>query len=80
MVHIGKIIESELRNQGRTVTWFAKSLYCDRTNAYKIFQRESVDSDMLYRISKVLSHDFFKYYSQELENSIEENNIEENNE
>lgn len=75
MIHIGKVIEKILRDQGRTVTWFARSLYCDRTNVYKIFQRESVDSEMLYRISKILSHDFFKYYSQELEVEAEENPV-----
>ena len=72
MIHIGKVIEKVLRDQGKTVTWFARSLYCDRTNVYKIFQRESVDSEMLYRISKILSHDFFKYYSKELEEDTEE--------
>lgn len=72
MIHIGKVIEKVLRDQGRTVTWFARSLYCDRTNVYKIFQRESVDSEMLYRISKILAHDFFKYYSKELEEDTEE--------
>lgn len=72
MIHIGKVIEKVLRGQGKTVTWFARSLYCDRTNVYKIFQRESVDSEMLYRISKILSHDFFKYYSKELEEDTEE--------
>lgn len=71
MIHIGKVIEKVLRDQGKTVTWFARSLYCDRTNVYKIFQRKSVDS-MLYRISKILSHDFFKYYSKELEEDTEE--------
>lgn len=72
MIHIGKVIEKVLRDQGKIVTWFARSLYCDRTNVYKIFQRESVDSEMLYRISKILSHDFFKYYSKELEEDTEE--------
>lgn len=72
MIHIGKVIEKVLRDQGKTVTWFARSLYCDRTNVYKIFQRESVDSEMLYRISKILSHDFFKYYSKELDEDTEE--------
>lgn len=72
MIHIGKVIEKVLRDQGKTVTWFARSLYCDRTNVYKIFQRESVDSEMLYRIFKILSHDFFKYYSKELEEDTEE--------
>ena len=72
MIHIGKVIEKVLRDQGKTVTWFARSLYCDRTNVYKIFHREIVDSEMLYRISKILSHDFFKYYSKELEEDTEE--------
>lgn len=72
MIHIGKVIEKVLRDQGKTVTWLARSLYCDRTNVYKIFQRESVNSEMLYRISKILSHDFFKYYSKELEEDTEE--------
>lgn len=72
MIHIGKVIEKILRDQGRTVTWFARSLYCDRTNVYKIFQRESVDSEMLFRISRILGHDFFKYYSKELENTEED--------
>lgn len=71
MIHIGRMIERVLRDQGHTVTWFARSLYCDRTNVYKIFQRESVDSEMLYRISKILEHDFFRYYSKELEEDTE---------
>ena len=41
MIHIGKVIEKVLRDQGKTVTWFARSLYCDRTNVYKIFQRKA---------------------------------------
>ena len=32
MIHIGKIIETELHRQDRPVTWFANKLYCDRTN------------------------------------------------
>ena len=29
MIHIGKIIETELHRQDRPVTWFANKLYCD---------------------------------------------------
>ena len=66
MVHIGHLIEQELRRQRRSVSWFAKELYCDRTNVYKLFHKESIDTMLLYRISVVLSHDFFQYYTDEL--------------
>ncbi|WP_302786892.1 XRE family transcriptional regulator [Barnesiella intestinihominis] len=60
MIHIGSLIEKKLREQGRTVTWFAAALHCDRTNVYKIFQKSSIDSSMLYRISCILGYDFFR--------------------
>ena len=46
-------------------SWFARELYCDRTNVYKLFRKESIDTLLLFRISTVLSHDFFKYYTDE---------------
>ena len=68
MIHIGQIIESELRTQGRSVSWFAKQLFCDRSNVYKIFKKASIDSDLLMRISTVLHRDFFQLYSAEVQN------------
>ena len=68
MIHIGKLIEEELHRQERSVTWFANKLYCDRTNTYKIFKRQSIDTELLLRISQVLHVNFFEYYSQECQN------------
>lgn len=65
MIHIGKLIENELHRQERTVAWFARNLYCERTNVYHIFKRRSLDTELLLRISHLLQHDFFKYYSDE---------------
>jgi len=62
MVHIGKLIELELRRQERSVTWFAQKLHCDRTNVYKIFKKQSVDTQLLAQIGAILNHNFFKYY------------------
>ena len=67
MVHIGNLIEQELRSQRRSVTWFAKELCCDRTNVYKLFRKDSVDTQLLYRISVILSYDFFRHYTTELD-------------
>ncbi len=58
--HIGKLIQTVLKAQGRTVTWFAKNIHCDRTNVYKIFQNSHIDSELLGRISNVLDHNFFQ--------------------
>ena len=57
--HIGKLIQAELKAQGRTVTWFAKAIHCDRTNVYKIFNNSHLDSELIWRISSVLGHNFF---------------------
>ena len=69
MIHIGKIIKTELHRQDRPVTWFANKLYCDRTNVYSIFKRKSIDTELLLRISQILNHDFFSYYISELDST-----------
>lgn len=65
MIHIGKLIETELRRQERSVAWFARNLPCERSNVYDIFKRRSIDTEMLLRISIILRHDFFRYYAAE---------------
>ncbi len=65
-IHIGKLIEEELRRQERTVTWLSRKIHCDRRNVYKIFARPYIDTDLLYRLSLVLNTDFFFYFSSNL--------------
>lgn len=62
-VHIGLLIQNELRRQERGVSWFASKLCCDRTNVYKLFQRSTIDTELLWRISAILRHNFFRYYA-----------------
>ena len=62
-LHIGKIVEKKLREQGRSPSWLARQLHCDRTNIYKIFKRESIDTNLLQRISAALDYDFFHLFS-----------------
>lgn len=66
MIHIGSIIKEKFDKLGLPVSWFAKQLCCDRTNVYSIFKRESIDTALLVKISTILKHDFFKYYSNDL--------------
>ncbi len=69
MLHIGQQIEAELRRQERSVAWFARELYCNRQNIYDIFKRESIDTALLQRICRVLSHDFFHDLSENMKSA-----------
>lgn len=75
MIHIGQLIERQIHEQGRSVTWFAKKLYCDRTNVYSIFKRASIDTDLLIRISKILNYNFFDCFTEEVYDDSESHEI-----
>lgn len=66
MIHAGQLIERTLHEQGRTVTWFATQLCCTRPNVYKIFRKENIDIQLLWRISCILNHDFFSDLSDQI--------------
>lgn len=66
-MHVGRLIESIVRNQGRSPSWVARQLHMVRVNVYDIFQRESVDSGLLRRLSLILDVDLFKLLSEDLQ-------------
>lgn len=66
MKPIGILIKEELLAQERSVAWFARKIHLDRSNVYRLFQKNSVDTDLLRRISQVLGRDFFAAYSEEI--------------
>lgn len=45
------------------VSEFAFAINRTRTVVYNIFERQSIDTSLLLQISKVLNHDFFRYYT-----------------
>lgn len=66
MKPIGELIREELDRQERSVSWLARKLACDRSNVYRIFQKDSIDTSVLKRVSVILNHDFFVDLSDEL--------------
>jgi hypothetical protein len=61
-VHIGKKIKEVLDKSALSAVDFAKSISLTRNGAYKVFEKETIDTGQLQKISKVLNHDFFSYY------------------
>lgn len=64
-IHVGQEIRRRLNEKGHTVVWLAEALACSRTNVYKIFEKEHIDTDMLARISTILEFDFFSLLSKQ---------------
>lgn len=67
MLHIGSCIQTELKRQERSVAWFARKLCCDRSNVYNIFLRNTIDTELLKRISIILNRNFFVDYVKDYE-------------
>ena len=68
-IHIGKLIHKILQQNERSVSWLAKKVYCDPSALCKMLKREDINTNLLLKISKVLNHDFFYYYSNAINNS-----------
>ena len=66
MIHIGNLIQEELKRQERTPTWLARKINCERANIYYIFKQSSINTDLLERISVALGIDFFKIISDSI--------------
>lgn len=69
-MHIGNIIKQKTIERKKTVVWLARNLPCSRTNIYKIFDRSTIDTGTLLRISILLEFDFFSLYSKEMNNNL----------
>lgn len=67
-LHIGKSIREQVEKQGKTTVWLAREMGCHRTNIYKIYEKKTIDTGVLFRICKILCYDFFRLYSEKIVN------------
>ncbi len=71
-IHLGNMIKKELKAQGRSVSWLARTIHMERSSIYKIFDRSSLDVGLLIRISVVMDHDFLLDVSQKMRDHYDE--------
>jgi hypothetical protein len=64
-IHIGQLIKEVLGKQPISVVEFARRLCKDRSSVYYMFDRKSIDTETLLRVSEILKYDFFKAFSEE---------------
>lgn len=64
--HIGHIIREELRRQGHTNEWLAEQINVTPRTVQRIFNKPSVDTQLLFNISKALHTNLFYSYTTKL--------------
>lgn len=69
-MHIGQLIKQKMEEEGKTVSWLARELSYCRTNVYKIYDKKSIDTDLLLRISALLGYNFFSDYTNEFDKNV----------
>lgn len=66
-VCVGKTVENEMLKQGVRKQDFAKQVGTDRRNLYRILKKDSLETEVLYRYSKALNHNFFRDLAEEFD-------------
>ena len=61
-IDIGSIIKETLKSEGISVPEFAEKIHCTERNVYKIFNKTSIDTALLMRISLVLNTNLFIHF------------------
>ena len=69
-LHIGHLIQTQLKADQRSVGWLAREIGCTRNNVYKIFNKPSLDSNLILKISQTMHFNFFQYYTTEFLKSL----------
>ena len=77
-LHIGHLVQEQLRKDKRSVGWLSREIGCTRNHVYKIFNKPSLDGDLLLRISIAMNFNFFQYYTTEFLENMKTRTGEEN--
>ena len=64
-IHIGHLIQAQLKADQRSASWLAREIGCSRNHLYKVFRKPSLDGELLLSISLAMNFNFFQYYTAE---------------
>lgn len=70
-MHIGQLVKKVLKDKRISIREFASIANSERTNMYRILNRESIDLSVLERYSRILNYNFFQDLSEEYENKYQ---------
>ena len=70
-INIGLAIRQNLAERGTTIAWLARQVNCDPGNLHKHLQKANIYPEILEKISIALKFDFFIYYSNYINQVID---------
>ena len=62
-IHIGHLIQAQLKADKRSVGWLSREIGCSRNHLYKVFRKASLEGELLLNISLAMNYNFFQYYT-----------------
>jgi predicted DNA-binding transcriptional regulator YafY len=62
--HYGQIVEYLVRKNGYSITDLATELDVNRRSIYNYFQNQFLKSDIIFKIGRVIRHDFSKEFPE----------------
>lgn len=65
-IHIGELIEGIVKESQMDIKRICKFLDTDEDEVKNMYLRDSLETNILLKWSKLLSYDFFRFYSQHL--------------
>jgi hypothetical protein len=71
-IHIGKLIQQKMKEDGRKVSWLAEKMPCNRNNIYRIYKSDNIDIKSLMRINKHLKINIFELLADITRNEIQD--------
>jgi hypothetical protein len=57
------IVQQQLVSEGRSVAWLCRKMLWQRKKYYRFFHSGLIEIHDLYRLSVILNHNFFQYFS-----------------
>jgi len=72
-IHFGKIIKEKVKRSGMSITEFAKKINISRPAVYQLFQKKSVDCELIRKISILLGENLFCDIYNEVQKTLPEN-------
>ena len=61
-IHIGKLIEKKMKEDGRKASWLAEKIPCNRNNIYQIYKQAHIHPLLLINICICLKINLFAVY------------------
>ncbi|HAO08954.1 MULTISPECIES: transposase [Chryseobacterium] len=65
-IHIGKLIHKKVNEKGIDSYRIEKFLKCSEEEIFSMYEKPSIDTEILLRWSKLLKYDFFRIYVQHI--------------